>query len=63
MRTPPDDVVYDLFSKTYTDAGLAYMRKQKETFKEMSVDRGLKGIVTPLHPGAERFWREQGLLQ
>ncbi len=59
----PDDVVYDLLSRIYTDAGLAYMRKQKETFKEMSVEGALKGIVTPLHPGAERFWREQGLLQ
>ncbi len=58
----PDDVVYDLLSRIYTDAGLAYMRKQKETFKEMSVEGALKGIVTPLHPGAERFWREQGLL-
>ena len=59
----PDDAVYDLLSKIYTDAGLAYMRMQKETFKETSVDRGLKGIVTPLHPGAERSWREHGLLQ
>ena len=56
-------MVYDLLSKIYTDVGLAYMRKQKEAFKETSVDRGLEGIVTPLHPGAERFWREQGLLQ
>ena len=58
----PDDVVYDLLSRIYTDAGLAYMRRQKETFKEMSIEGALKGIVTPLHPGAERFWREQGLL-
>jgi hypothetical protein len=59
----PDDVVYDLLARIYTDAGLAYMRRQKETFKEMRVENALKGIVTPLHPGAERFWREQGLLQ
>lgn len=58
----PDDVVYDLLAKIYTDAGLAYMRQQKETFKEMGVENALKGIVTPLHPGAERFWAEQGLL-
>ena len=59
----PEDVVYDVLSKIYTHAGLAYMRKQKETFKEMRVDRGLEGIMTLLHPGAERFWRERGLLQ
>ena len=55
-------MVYDLLAKIYTDAGLAYMRQQKETFKEMGVENALKGIVTPLHPGAERFWAEQGLL-
>ena len=57
----PDDVVYDLLSKIFADDGLAYMRQQKETFREMRVEHGLKGIVTPLHPGAERFWSEHGL--
>ena len=58
----PADIVYDLLSKIYTDEGLAYMRSQKKTFKEMSVETGINGIVTPLHPGAERFWKEKGLL-
>jgi TRAP transporter TAXI family solute receptor len=57
-----DDVVYDLLSVIYTDEGLAHMRAQKKTFKEMSVENGIKGIVTPLHPGAEKFWKEKGLL-
>lgn len=60
-RTPAD-VVYDLLSKIYSDEGLAYMRRQKKTFGEMSVRDGVKGIVTPLHPGAQRFWKEKGLL-
>lgn len=58
----PADVVYDMLSKIYTDEGLAYMVSQKKTFKEMSVQSGINGIVTPLHPGAERFWKEKGLL-
>ena len=58
----PADVVHDLLSKIYTDEGLAYMRSQKKTFGEMSIDNGVKGIVTPLHPGAERFWKENGVL-
>lgn len=56
------DVVYDLLSKLYTEEGLAHMRQQKKTFKEMSVETGINGIVTPMHPGAERFWKEKGLL-
>jgi len=58
----PADVVYDLLSKIYTDEGLKYMVSQKKTFKEMSVETGINGIVTPLHPGAEKFWKEKGLL-
>ena len=59
----PDDVVYTLLSKIYTDEGLAHMVAQKKTFKEMSVENGIKGIVTPLHPGAEKFWKEKGVLE
>jgi TRAP transporter TAXI family solute receptor len=58
----PAEVVYDLLSKIYTDEGLAYMRNQKKTFKEMSIESGVNGVVTPLHPGAEKFWKEKGLL-
>ncbi len=58
----PDDVVYKLLSIIYTDEGLAHMVSQKKTFKEMSVENGVNGIVTPLHPGAEKFWKEIGVL-
>jgi TRAP-type uncharacterized transport system substrate-binding protein len=55
-------VVYKLLSTIYTEEGLAHMRSQKKTFKEMSIESGINGIVTPLHPGAEKFWKEKGLL-
>ncbi|TNG00517.1 MAG: TAXI family TRAP transporter solute-binding subunit [Gammaproteobacteria bacterium] len=58
----PDDVVYDLLSMIYTEEGLAHMRAQKKTFKEMAIKTGTNGIVTPLHPGAIKFWKEKGLL-
>ena len=58
----PDGVVHDLLSKVYTGEGLAHLRSQKKTFEEMSLRNGVKGVVTPLHPGAERFWKEMGLL-
>ncbi len=56
------DIVYDLLSKIYTDEGLAYMKEQKKTFKEMAIETGANGIVTPMHPGAEKFWKEKGIL-
>lgn len=58
----PDDVVYQLLSAIYSDEGLAHMVAQKKTFKEMSVARGVEGIVTPMHPGAIKFWKEKGVL-
>ncbi len=57
-----DDVVYDLLSAVFTDEGLAHMVSQKKTFKAMSVKKGVDGIVTPLHPGAIKFWKEKGVL-
>jgi len=58
-----DDVVYEMLSLIYTDEGLAHMVSQKKTFKEMSIENGVKGIVTPMHPGAEKFWKEKGILK
>ena len=58
-----DEVVYELLSKIFTDEGLAHMVGQKKTFKAMSVKDGIKGIVTPIHPGAIKFWKEKGVMQ
>ncbi len=57
------DVVYNLLSAVYTDEGLAHMREQKKTFKNMSLETGATNIVTPFHPGAEKFWKEKGMLK
>lgn len=59
----PDDVVYKLLSTIYTEDGLAHMVRQKKTFKEMSIENGIKGVVTPMHPGAIKFWKEKKLLK
>jgi TRAP transporter TAXI family solute receptor len=58
----PADVVYDMLTKLYTEEGLAHMRGQKKTFRSMGVQTGTQGVVTPWHPGAERFWKEKGML-
>lgn len=59
----PADVVYKLLSVIYTPEGLAHMKAQKKTFKEMAIQSGTKGIVTPIHPGAMKFWKEKGVLK
>jgi TRAP transporter TAXI family solute receptor len=55
------DVVYRAIEEIFSRQGLAYMVKVKSTAKAMSVEGALGGIVTPVHEGAERFWKEKGL--
>jgi len=58
-----DDIVYKLLTLVYSKEGLAYMVSVHKSAKAMSVKDGVKGIVTPLHPGAEKFWKEKGILK
>jgi len=59
----PADVVYKLLTLIYSDEGLKHMYGQKKTFKKMSLATGATNIVTPFHPGAEKFWKEKGMLK
>ena len=59
----PADTVYRLLSVMYTDAGIKHMAEQNKNFKKMSLKTGATGIVTPFHPGAEKFWKEKGILK
>lgn len=55
------DIVTKALEDIYSPEGLAYMVKVKSTAKSMSVASGLNGIVTPVHPGAIKFWTAKGL--
>ena len=57
------DLVYELLTLVFSKEGLAYMVSVHKSAKAMSIENGLKGIVTPLHPGAEKFWKEKGILK
>ncbi|MFH1984017.1 MAG: TAXI family TRAP transporter solute-binding subunit [Pseudomonadota bacterium] len=59
----PADVVYKLLEQIYSPEGLAHMVNVKKTAAAMSIQSGIEGIVTPLHPGAEKFWKEKGVLK
>ncbi len=57
-----EDTVYQMLSLIYTDEGLKHMKEQKKTFKNMSLETGTQGVVTPWHPGALKFWKEKGMM-
>jgi hypothetical protein len=59
----PADVVYKLLTQIYSPEGLAHMVNVKKTATSMSIQSGVQGIVTPLHPGAEKFWKEKGIIK
>ncbi|MFO7715882.1 TAXI family TRAP transporter solute-binding subunit [Desulfosarcina sp.] len=59
----PSDVVYQLLSKIFTPEGLAHMVNINKAARSMSVEDGIKGVATPLHPGAEKFWKEKGVIK
>jgi TRAP transporter TAXI family solute receptor len=55
----PEEDVYKLLTVVYSDNGLDYMRQTHSSAKDMSIQKGTEGIVTPFHPGAEKFWKEK----
>lgn len=58
----PEDIVYSLLSTVYSNEGLGHMHSQRKSFNLMDLKTGATNIVTPFHPGAEKFWKEKGML-
>jgi len=56
-----EDTIYDCMKAVYSDQGLKDMVTAHKAAKNMSTHNGIKGVSIPLHPGAVKFWRKQGL--
>lgn len=54
-------IVYDCLKAIYSEQGLKDMVTAHKAAKHMSIPTGIKGASIPLHPGAVKFWQEQGL--
>ncbi len=59
----PEDVVYRLLDNTFSTSGLERLAEVHSSAREMSLEAGVKGIISPLHPGAEKFWKDKGVLR
>jgi TRAP-type uncharacterized transport system substrate-binding protein len=56
-----DGTVYKILKAVYSDKGKAFLEKSAgKIVKQMTKVDGLRSITVPLHPGAVKFWKEQG---
>jgi len=55
------DAVYKALKAVYSPEGLKHMVAAHKKAKEMKIKTALTGVAIPVHPGAAKFWKEQGL--
>jgi TRAP transporter TAXI family solute receptor len=56
-----EDIVYAVVKATYED--LDQVKKAHAKFKGIDVKNALVGMSVPLHPGAERYFKEVGVVK
>jgi len=57
----PDDLAYALVKALYENTDT--LAKVHVKGKEISLETALESVSIPLHPGAERYYREKGLIE
>ncbi|MDC7218045.1 MAG: TAXI family TRAP transporter solute-binding subunit [Spirochaetales bacterium] len=57
----PDEVVYKITKTIYEN--LPFLNNIHKATKAMSLERATTGLPAPLHPGAEKFYREVGIIK
>lgn len=59
----PDEDVYFILKKIYSDESVKYLYSQHSSAKNMMSKEMMMNITTPFHPGALRFWKEKGFIK
>jgi hypothetical protein len=54
-----EDIVYKIVNAMYSD--LVQLKKAHDKFKDIEMKKGLIGMGIPLHPGAEKYFKEKGI--
>ncbi len=57
----PEEVVYKITKTIYEN--LPFLNNIHKATKAMSLERATAGLPAPLHPGAEKFYREVGVIK
>ena len=57
----PEKVVYNLVKAAFQDGG-ARFKQTVPQYKDIDlIKTAVDRLIVPLHPGAEKYWRERGL--
>lgn len=56
-----ENIVYSIINAIYSD--LPQLKKAHAKFKDIAMEDGLVGMGIPLHPGAEKYFKEKGVLK
>jgi TRAP transporter TAXI family solute receptor len=59
----PEELVYQVTKALWNDNSRKLLDNGHSKGKVITKETALKGLLTPLHPGAERYYREVGLLK
>ncbi len=59
----PEELIYEITKALWNDNTRKLLDAGHQKGREITPDTALDGIGIPLHPGAERFYREAGLLE
>ena len=59
----PEDLIYDITAAMWNDNSRKLFDNGHAKGADITPDTALTGVLTPLHAGAERFYREAGLIE
>ncbi|MCH9670945.1 MAG: TAXI family TRAP transporter solute-binding subunit [Gammaproteobacteria bacterium] len=59
----PEDLIYDITKALWNKNTRKLLDKGHSKGKAIRMETALKGVLVPLHPGAEKFYKEAGLLK
>ncbi|MFN3524724.1 MAG: TAXI family TRAP transporter solute-binding subunit [Paracoccus sp. (in: a-proteobacteria)] len=59
----PEELIYEITKALWNDNTRAFLDSGHAKGSAIRAETALEGVGIPLHPGAERFYREAGLLQ
>ena len=58
-----EELVYNITKALWNDASRQLLKGGHPQGREITLESALDGIAIPLHPGADRFYREAGLIK